>query len=66
MAVATAGHDCGVVESVPAPPAGWIRDEGAKLDKDSHMVKLRIHLSHQNMDKFHDMALKVSSCKYRS
>lgn len=50
-----------VVEAISGPPPGWIKDEGAKLDKDSHMVKLQIHLVHQDMDKFHDLAIKVSS-----
>ncbi len=48
-----------VVENISGPPEGWIRDDTAKLDKDNHTVKLRIHLTHQDMDKFHDLAMKV-------
>jgi tripeptidyl-peptidase-1 len=48
-----------VVENIASPPSGWIKDTGAKLDKETHMVKLRIHLTHQDMDKFHDLAMKV-------
>lgn len=58
----SARHDdfvTSVVETIAGPPAGWIEDKGAKLDKDSHMVKLQIHLVHQDMDKFHDLAMKV-------
>ncbi|KAK0105521.1 hypothetical protein ONS95_004118 [Cadophora gregata] len=50
-----------VVESIAGPPSGWIRDEGANLDKDSHMIKLRIHLAHQDMDKFHDLAMQIAT-----
>ncbi|KAH6705429.1 peptidase S8/S53 domain-containing protein [Leptodontidium sp. MPI-SDFR-AT-0119] len=50
-----------VVEAISGPPPGWIKDVGAKLDKDSHMVKLQIHLVHQDMDKFHDLAIKIAT-----
>ncbi|CZT52482.1 probable tripeptidyl-peptidase 1 precursor [Rhynchosporium secalis] len=50
-----------IVESISSPPAGWIKDDGAKLDKDSHMVKLQIKLVHQDMDKFHNLAMKIAT-----
>lgn len=58
----TSQADAGVrvVESLAAPPEGWVKDSSAKMDKESHMVKLRIHLVHQDMDKFHDLAMKAS------
>lgn len=55
-----------VVENISGPPEGWVRDDSAKLDKDTHMVKLRIHLTHQDMEKFHDLAMKVFSNAPRS
>ena len=48
-----------VFESLYEPPIGWVRDDTAKVDKDSSTISLRIHLVQQNMDKFHDMAMKV-------
>jgi tripeptidyl-peptidase-1 len=48
-----------VVQTLSEPPAGWIKDEKTKLDKDEAMMRLRIHLKQPDMDKFHDMALKV-------
>jgi hypothetical protein len=48
-----------VVEKLNGPPAGWTKDDSIRIDKDVEMVKLRIHLVQQGMDKFHDMAMKV-------
>lgn len=52
-----------VIEKLNAPPAGWYRDAdiSAEIDKDALMMKLRIHLVHQDMDKFHDLATQVCS-----
>lgn len=50
-----------VYEKVAAPPVGWTQDKDQKLDKDATTIKLRIHLIQQDMDKFHEMALNVSS-----
>ncbi|KAH7311834.1 peptidase S8/S53 domain-containing protein [Rhexocercosporidium sp. MPI-PUGE-AT-0058] len=55
------GFKSSVVEKISGPPAGWIEDKGAKLDKDSHMVKLQIHLVHQDMEKFHNLAMKIAT-----
>jgi tripeptidyl-peptidase-1 len=49
----------GVVESLSGPPLGWAEDENVKLDKDELKISLRIHLVQQDMDKFHDLAMKV-------
>jgi tripeptidyl-peptidase-1 len=49
----------GVVESLSGPPLGWAKDENVKLDKDELKISLRIHLVQQDMDKFHDLAMKV-------
>ncbi len=48
-----------IVEKLNGPPAGWTKDETAKIDKDASMIKLRIHLVQQDMGKFHDLAMKV-------
>jgi hypothetical protein len=48
-----------VVEKLNGPPVGWTMDDSIEVDKDVEMVKLRIHLVQQGMDKFHDMAMKV-------
>ncbi|KAK6580446.1 hypothetical protein PZA11_007468 [Diplocarpon coronariae] len=50
-----------LVEKISGPPAGWTKADDAKLDKESHMVKLRIQLAHQGMDKFHEMATKIAT-----
>ena len=47
-----------VREKLVGPPTGWVEDEGVILDKSS-MMSLRIHLVHQDMDKFHELATKV-------
>jgi tripeptidyl-peptidase-1 len=46
-------------EKLAGPPAGWVRDESAKVDKETSVLSLRIHLVHQDMDKFHDLAMNV-------
>ena len=49
-----------VVQKLPEPPAGWKKDKDQAVDKDAATVTLRIHLKQQDMDKFHDLAMKVS------
>ena len=48
-----------VAQSISEPPAGWTKDESTKVDKDTAMMTLRIYLKQQDMDKFHDLAMKV-------
>lgn len=48
-----------VVESLTAPPRGWVRDESKDVDKDDAQIRLRMHLVHQDMDKFYELALSV-------
>lgn len=48
-----------VVESLKSAPAGWTKDESVKLDKDGILMRLRIHLTPQDMNKFHDLAMSV-------
>ncbi|KAF4627954.1 hypothetical protein G7Y89_g10196 [Cudoniella acicularis] len=50
-----------VYEKIEAPPAGWARSDAQKLDKDVATIKLRIHLVQQDMDKFHDLAMKIAT-----
>jgi tripeptidyl-peptidase I len=50
-----------VREKLASPPRGWVKDASAKFDKDFSMMSLRIHLVHQNMDKFHDLASNVGT-----
>jgi len=53
-----------VFEKIDGPPTGWVEDEDAVVDKDESMMRLRIHLVHQNMQDFHDVALRVcNSCR---
>jgi hypothetical protein len=47
-----------VQEKLAGPPAGWVEDKNMDFDKSS-MINLRIHLVHQDMDKFHELALNV-------
>lgn len=49
-----------VVEKLSGPPAGWVRDESARIDKDGLQVRLRINLVQQDMQKFHELATNVS------
>jgi tripeptidyl-peptidase-1 len=48
-------------ESISAPPSRWAKHDVAGFSKDEATLELRIQLAHQNMDKFHDLALNV--CK---
>lgn len=48
-----------VREKLTGPPPGWTRDESFTLDKDTSTLSLRIHLAHQDMDKFHELAMNV-------
>jgi tripeptidyl-peptidase-1 len=50
-----------VFEKLTGPPAGWVKDETATIDKDASTVRLRFHLVQQDMSKFHDLAMKVIS-----
>jgi hypothetical protein len=55
----SSGHETKIVEKLASAPAGWTKDESIQLDKDSLMMKLRIHLVPQDMNKFHDLAMNV-------
>jgi hypothetical protein len=46
-----------VVERINAVPKGWTKHADT-VDKDGS-ITLRIHLKQQDMDKFHDLAMKV-------
>jgi tripeptidyl-peptidase I len=67
LTLPTSGNDSGrdelfrssIFEKLAGPPAGWVKDEGGQIDKDVLTVKLRIHLVQQDLDKFHDLAMKV-------
>ena len=48
-----------VVEKLSGPPAGWVKDGSVHLDKDESIMRLRIHLVNQDMNKFHNLAMKV-------
>lgn len=49
------------VESLLSPPLGWVKDETQKVDKETAQIRLRMHLVHHDMDKFHELALNVGS-----
>ncbi len=57
----TVVSDSNVVEKLNAPPPGWIKDDAltALVDKDDLTMRLRFHMVQQDMDKFHDLAIKV-------
>jgi tripeptidyl-peptidase-1 len=48
-----------VREELAGPPAGWVKHESAKVNKETSTMSLMIHLVHQDMDKFHDLAMNV-------
>lgn len=50
-----------VVESLTAPPRGWALDDTKDVDKDEAVIKLRMHLVHQDMDKFREVALNIAT-----
>lgn len=50
-----------VVESLASPPRGWVLDETAAVSKDDAAIRLRVHLVHQDMDKFHELALNIAT-----
>lgn len=50
-----------VVESLSAPPRGWVKNETQQVDKEAAQIRLRMHLVHQDMDKFHELAMNVCS-----
>lgn len=50
-----------VVESLSAPPRGWVKNETQQVDKEASQIRLRMHLVHQDMDKFHEVAMNVCS-----
>lgn len=50
-----------VVESLASPPRGWVRDDTTVVNKDDAAIRLRVHLVHQDMDKFHELALNIAT-----
>lgn len=50
-----------VVESLAAPPRGWVKDDSRALDKDEAAIRLRVHLARQDMDKFYEVALNIAT-----
>jgi len=72
LALPTSGGDAkesqfsetGIFEKLNGPPAGWVRDEAADIDKDASTIRLRIHLVQENMGKFHELAAKVFKQSY--
>lgn len=50
-----------VFESINSAPSRWAKQDAATLTKDESTLDLRIQLAHQNMDKFHELALNVWS-----
>jgi hypothetical protein len=53
-----------VYEKLNGPPTGWAVDDSTPINKDTSMMKLRVQLVPQNVDKFHELAMNVrrSSC----
>lgn len=48
-----------LIEKVHGPPPGWAVDDSTPINKESSMMKLRVQLVPQNVDKFHEMAINV-------
>lgn len=53
-----------LIEKLHGPPAGWAVDDSTPINKDSSMMKLRVQLVPQNMDKFHELAVNVRYLLY--
>ncbi|KAI3393429.1 hypothetical protein diail_4265 [Diaporthe ilicicola] len=53
--------DSVVVESLSAPPRGWVKNETQQVDKDADRIRLRMHLVNQDMDKFEELALNIAT-----
>lgn len=51
----------GIVESLSSPPRGWVKDDTRVVDKDAAMIRLRMHLVHQDMGKFYEVALNIAT-----
>jgi tripeptidyl-peptidase-1 len=52
-----------VIEKLDTLPTGWSRDEvlTGQIAKDELSMKVRIHMVHQDIDKFHDLAMKIAT-----
>jgi tripeptidyl-peptidase I len=51
-----------VFEKLENVPAGWIKDDSARVDKDATSISLKIHLINNDMDTFHELAMNVRYC----
>lgn len=58
---AGASYDSSIVESLSGPPKGWVHDDTQVVDKDAARIKLRVHLVHQDMDKFQELAMNIAT-----
>ncbi|POS79138.1 tripeptidyl-peptidase 1 [Diaporthe helianthi] len=54
-------NDLVVFDSLSSPPLGWVKNETQQVDKEAAPIRLRLHLAHQNMDKFHQMASNIAT-----
>ncbi|KAF2728339.1 tripeptidyl-peptidase 1 precursor, partial [Polyplosphaeria fusca] len=50
-----------VFEKLDSVPAGWVKDDSTKLDKDSTSITLKIHLMNKDMGKFHELAMNIAT-----
>lgn len=48
-----------VRENLTSPPTGWVKDDSVEVAKETSMMSLRIHLVHQDMNKFHELVMNV-------
>jgi tripeptidyl-peptidase-1 len=47
-----------VFESIEAPPSGWVKTN-VDFNKDAAEIEVKIQLVHQDMNKFHELAMNV-------
>lgn len=54
-------YETKVVESLASPPRGWTKDDSRYVDKENASIRLRMHLVHQDMDKFQELAMNIAT-----
>ncbi|PBP15751.1 hypothetical protein BUE80_DR013545 [Diplocarpon rosae] len=50
-----------IFEQIPGPPAGWVRNYDAELDKTSYRMKLRIQLADFSRYSIHNLLVKIAT-----
>lgn len=53
-----------VLEKIEDSPTGWVLDPSSDVDKDNTVISLKIHLTNQGMDEFHNLAMDVRALRH--